>query len=121
MSATTTLTTLNINYLTQAQYNTAKTNGQILENELYFCSDGGKYVSTFTSTSWTGTTTYTISIDAATHNKGVNPVVDVYVLDGTVYKKFYGYPQNGYYVSIDTSGNVILTSSTQFSGKIIIQ
>lgn len=36
MATTTNLTTLKINYLSQAQYNEALTNGQINENELYF-------------------------------------------------------------------------------------
>ena len=35
MSTTTDLTTLKINYLTQAQYDTAKENNQINENEIY--------------------------------------------------------------------------------------
>lgn len=36
MSTTTDLTTLKINYLTQAQYDAAKTGGEINQNELYF-------------------------------------------------------------------------------------
>ena len=35
MSTTTNLTTLKINYLTQAQYNTALVNDEINENEIY--------------------------------------------------------------------------------------
>ena len=35
MSTTTDLTTLKINYLTQAQYDSALANSQINENELY--------------------------------------------------------------------------------------
>lgn len=35
MATTTDLSTLKINYLTQEQYNTAKANGEINENEIY--------------------------------------------------------------------------------------
>ncbi len=46
MSTTTSLETLKINYLTQAQYNTASQNGEINENELYMTPDNGIVVST---------------------------------------------------------------------------
>ena len=45
MSTTTGLETLKINYLTQAQYNTASQNGEINENELYMTPDNGIVVS----------------------------------------------------------------------------
>lgn len=41
MATTTNLTTLKINYLTEAQYNTALSNNQINENELYLTPDTG--------------------------------------------------------------------------------
>ena len=41
MSTTTNLNTLKINYLTQAQYETALGNNQINENELYVTPDSG--------------------------------------------------------------------------------
>lgn len=41
MSTTTNLSTLKINYLTQAQYDTALANSQINENELYFTPGTG--------------------------------------------------------------------------------
>ena len=40
MATTTDLTTLKINYLTQAQYDTALANNQINANELYFTPSG---------------------------------------------------------------------------------
>lgn len=39
MATTTDITTLKINYLTKAQYDTALAQGQINENELYFTPD----------------------------------------------------------------------------------
>lgn len=43
MSTTTDLSTLKINYLTQAQYDTALANNQINANELYFTPSGGSF------------------------------------------------------------------------------
>lgn len=43
MSTTTDLSTLKINYLTQAQYDTALTNNQINANELYFTPSSGSF------------------------------------------------------------------------------
>lgn len=56
MATTTDLMTLKINYLTQAQYDTAKNNGQINENEIYLTPNSG----TATYTAGTG-----INIDSS--------------------------------------------------------
>ena len=45
MATTTDLSTLKINYLTQEQYNTAKANGQINNDELYLTPENnGKLI-----------------------------------------------------------------------------
>lgn len=56
MSTTTNLTTLKINYLTQAQYNTALANDEINENELYLTPNDTPhiYISTSDPTSTDG-------------------------------------------------------------------
>lgn len=83
-------------------------------------ASAGKYVSTFTTASWSGSGTYTISITAATHGKGTTPMVDVQILSGSNYVKAFNYPGNGYSITIDASGNITLSTNTTFAGRVII-
>lgn len=66
MSTTTNLDTLVINYLTQAQYNTASSGGSINENQLYLTPQDGVLVTTGAQT-FSGNKTFsgTISAQAA--------------------------------------------------------
>ena len=78
MPTTTNLQTLKINYLTQAQYDTALANNQINDNELYFTPDdggGGVFVAEY------GTTTFS-EIQSA-YQSGNNIVCRYEYLDGT--------------------------------------
>lgn len=61
MATTTNLNTLKINYLTQAQYETALGNNEINENELYFTSNDGAINGTVTSVAASGSGGITIS------------------------------------------------------------
>ena len=61
MATTTNLNTLKINYLTQAQYETALGNNQINENELYFTPNNGAISGAVTSVAASGSGGITIS------------------------------------------------------------
>lgn len=71
MSTTTDLSTLKINYLTQAQYDEAVEDGLINENELYFTPDEGQtaYVSKLES-SYTTTSSSTTTVPIGITNFG---------------------------------------------------
>jgi hypothetical protein len=85
-------------------------------------SDPGiRYVFTFATGDWTRSgSTYTLTLPAATHKCGKSPAVDVFTLDGTSYKKFYGLPSGGWTISVNTDGDITLTASAAFSGKLVI-
>lgn len=82
---------------------------------------GNKYVYTFTTSNWTGSGPYTLTLAASTHGCGTSPTVDVQVLNGTAYEQYYGYPSTGWKMSINTSGNITLTASASFSGRLIVR
>ena len=77
MSTTTNLSTLKINYLTQAQYETALANNQINENELYFTPDSDTIASTtatLSTSSWSNNTqTVTVTGVTASNNVIISP------------------------------------------------
>lgn len=64
-TSTTDLTTLKINYLTQAQYEAALAQGQISENELYFTPDGYELSATDD-----GAGTVTLSLGLSAYDDG---------------------------------------------------
>jgi len=67
-----------------------------------------KYTNSIT---WSGSGPYTFSITAATHGKGVDPLVQVRESTAVVYPD----------IDIDGSGNVTITSTVNFSnGKVVI-
>lgn len=70
------------------------------------------------TTDWTGSGPYSISLPATTHGCGSDPNVDVLTASGTSYIKFYGYPSEGWKISIDSNGNITLTTGVKFAGKI---
>lgn len=81
------------------------------------------YSDEFVVSDWTaGDSADTLSIAATTHKKGVDITVDVFKKNGSVYEMYSGYPQNGLTVSIDSDGNVTLSteSGDAFDGKIVI-
>lgn len=82
---------------------------------------GNSYTYTFTTSSWSGSGTYTLTLAAATHGCGTAPMADVLVLNNSSYEKYYGYPSSGWTMSIDTSGNITLTTTTVFSGRIVVR
>lgn len=84
-----------------------------------------RYSMAFTSANFTQSgTAYTISIPASAHECGTSIDVSVWELSGTTYRKYQGFPSNGWTVSVGTTtGDVTLTvpgASARFSGKIII-
>lgn len=81
----------------------------------------GVYSTTFASTGWTS---QAITVTAATHGCGTAPMVQVQVLNGSNYEVYYGYPSNGWKVSINSSGDVTLSvsaSGLEFSGRLVIR
>ena len=71
---------------------------------------------------WNGSGPYSMTVLAATHGKGTDPIVAVRELSGGVYlDKTYGYLGQEMQISVNTSGDVTATYSTTFSGKIIIK
>ena len=97
-------------------------NDQVNPNELYLIEGDptSSYVMTFTTSSWSN---QTLQVAASTHKCGTNPAVQVFVLNGSNYERYYGYPSNGWKVSIDSSGNITLSvsaSGNEFNGKIVV-
>lgn len=81
------------------------------------------YAATFSSSDWTtaqGKDKYEIPV--TTHKKGANLIVDVWVKNGSEYQKYNGYPSTGFYVSVDSTGNVTLFADEgdSFPGKVVI-
>ena len=81
MSTTTNLSTLKINYLTQAQYDTALENNEIDEDQIYFTPDPGTVINLykdFNSPSFTTTTgaagSYMMLMDVDVALSGYVPV-----------------------------------------------
>ena len=80
------------------------------------------YTSAFTSADWTQVgTAYSITVTEFAHKCGTNPAVDVYRLVGSAYQKYYGMPSAGWTVSVNADGDVTLTASAAFSGKLVIR
>lgn len=77
------------------------------------------YFQTFNLAGW-GTASgglYTITVTAATHGKGVNPIVQVYELNGSNYESVIISIINN---SGDISFQVNETPDNRFNGKVII-
>lgn len=72
---------------------------------------------------WTASgTSYSITIPAETHLCGTDIIVDVYFLNGELFRKAWAYfTAAAWYVDVDTSGNVVLTTDSCFAGKIVIK
>lgn len=60
-----------------------------------------------------------LSISAEEHGKGNSPSVDVWKLDGNSYTKSEGYPSDGWSLSTDLNGNLMLEGQP-FAGRVII-
>lgn len=83
-------------------------------------STGASYVAAFSPVSWVlDAGLYKYTVTAATHGRGVNPVLQVYQENGLNYDEVI----TG--VEITPAGNITLTVSSspdlRFSGKIIIK
>lgn len=94
--------------------------GQINTNELYLVEETPYYFQ-FTASNWSSRA---ITVTASTHNCGTAPMVQVQVLNGTSYEMYYGYPSNGWKVSINASGDVTLSvsaSGMEFAGRLVIR
>lgn len=79
------------------------------------------YVATFSTSDWTS---QSITVSASTHGCGATPMVEVQVLNGTSYESYYGYPSNGWKVSLDSSGNITVSvsdSGFEFAGRIVVR
>ena len=78
------------------------------------------YVHSFTSANFTGPGGgfYTLSLAAATHGKGTNPVVQIYETNGANFEQVFAFCQ------IDGSGNITMkvtaSPDSRFSGKLIV-
>lgn len=71
---------------------------------------------------WSGSGPYEMIILAATHGKGADPVIAVRELVGSdYYDKTVGYLGQELSVKVNASGDVTLTYSNNFSGKVIIK
>lgn len=80
-----------------------------------------KYSYTFNSTTnWSGTNPYTITINQSTHLLGLDFISDLYILNNSTYKKFENFPTNSYWVSVDNLGNYTINARTPFSGKVVL-
>lgn len=67
-------------------------------------------------------TNLTMTISAATHGHGKNPIVDIQYKDGSVYKKDWAhYTSADWTIQIDSEGNVIITTTAVFEGRVIIK
>ena len=77
-----------------------------------------RYSYAFTTSDWTGSGPYTLTLTAATHGCGTDPTVDVLIKNGTAYEKYYSYPTTGWKLSIASTGNLTLTAPTAFDGKL---
>lgn len=74
------------------------------------------------SLSWSGSGTYTMLVSQAVHGKGENPIVVVRELvAGYYYDKIFGYLDGSLQIKVSATGDVTITSSDNFSGKIIIK
>jgi hypothetical protein len=72
--------------------------------------------------SWSGSGPYSMTILATTHGKGTDPMVAVRELSGGSYlDKTHGYLGQEMQILVNTSGDVVITYSTNFNGKIIIK
>ncbi|MHC1722435.1 MAG: hypothetical protein AB9836_04420 [Aminipila sp.] len=82
---------------------------------------GNKYKMCFTISTWSGLSApFSISIAESVHKCGIDINALVFILEGDKYVKTVGYPGTGYKVSIDSTGNVIITTSVKFPGKVIV-
>lgn len=104
--------------------NKPQINGVELSGNMSGAELGLAYSAAFAQNEWAENgEVYVISVPAATHKCGKNPCVDVYALNGTDYIKFYGYPANGWTVSVNAEGDVSLSVNAdgRFAGKIVIR
>lgn len=85
-------------------------------------SSGAAYSRNFTSSDWTSSgSEYTMSVTAATHGCGATPLVQVLRLNGSAYQATDGYPSAGFKISVAASGNVTLTTTAAFAGRVVIR
>lgn len=97
-------------------------NKEWVENTIEAASQGSGFTYSFSTSSWsTSSGTSTISIPASTHGMGANFCLDVWKSSGSGYVKSSGYPDTGYSVYIDETGNVTLQTSSIFAGKVVIR
>lgn len=85
---------------------------------------GAAYTLTFNSTTdWTSASDedYSLTVSASTHGLGTDLCVDVWTLNGENYEKFYGYPSDGYTVTMSSGGDITITTGTPFAGKVVIK
>lgn len=80
-----------------------------------------KYAYAFTTSNWTGAGPYTLTLNASTHGCGTEPSVEVFKKNGTSYERYYGYPSEGWTMSVNASGNITITASAAFDGKLIVR
>lgn len=85
-------------------------------------SKASRFFFAFTAGDWTlSGATYTLSLAASAHGCGTNPMVQVLTGNGSAYEAYYGYPSEGWKMSIDASGNITLTTETPFDGEIVVR
>lgn len=95
--------------------------GRIIVSSINGPSGSVPYVKTFSVSDWNS---QAVSVSASAHLRGTSPTVTVQVLNGTSYESYYGFPSEGWTVTIDASGNITLTvpqSGTEFAGRMIVQ
>jgi hypothetical protein len=85
-------------------------------------SGGGSYFVDFSEAagSWAHGNPRVLTLPASWHNRGTMISADVYMLRNGRFVKTYGYPSDGYSIEIDTTGNVIITTTVPFSGRLVV-
>lgn len=85
-------------------------------------SKASVYSYIFTTGNWTASgTDYVITLAAATHKCGTHPMAQLFKKNGTNYETFYGYPSEGWKLSVDESGDITVTASAAFDGKLVVR
>lgn len=80
------------------------------------------YSYSFAAADWTASgTVYTISLTASTHGCGISPMVELWKKNGSDYERVSGYPSEGWTMSVNASGDITMTASAAFDGKLIVR
>lgn len=80
------------------------------------------YAYTFTTSNWTGSgTSYALTLLASAHGCGTEPSVQIFKKNGTAYENAYGFPSEGWKLSVNANGDITVTASAAFDGKLVVR